>query len=1015
MISDTDPSASNNQARDLLSSFSPFDRLPAEARAAVEPLLQVLRYRAGQTILRPDVLPEGLYLLRSGQVRSLAANPLSAELRTIEKLLPGALSGWCGILRDKPCEHLRASTEVEMLRLPATVFRELLDEYESIRLWFQSELPAAELHQLLVALHPLEPEWLPLLESWSEIHDQACVFSLSTHDDKTRLSDNSIWYVSSGAPLAKPWSECSEDLKGTTPGRCWIRLVGLPRDPGRLLTTKTTKLDDAPSQVADTRDSQLVVKSPATGGSRSDLDVVPVSSAYGEYALSPPENSIRAPGVGELRLPRASGPRDIPIALVVCLTGYFGLPLNRDSLRDQVDTILEHQSQLNLINIGQILDNLGLQVVLSEIPYDRLARCATPAVLYRDGHFAVLDGVDEDGLLRLLEPELGPLQLAPEQLANTNGGLVQLLLLQRKPDAKEVRFSWSWYLPFLREHRRPLTEVVILSSVVNILGLAAPLGSYMLMDQVARQKSVGALITISALLLIAALLQAILQTLRSYILAETANRLDLSVKSTILNRLVRLPQSFFDGRPVGRIMFYFGQLDRLREFLLGQNITTAIDFCFSIVYVIVMLMISVPLTLATLSTLPLVLGLAAASRPLVRRQVKRTLAESSRTFSFLNESISGIQTLKSQNAELKTRWEFQARYARFAGEDFKLRISKEALGNLANFIDKLNSLVMIGVGVYLIMTGKLSFGGFIAFRMLSGNVTRPLIQLVQAGQQLQQASASIQMVADVVDRPVEQSDVDALNITMPEIRGAVRFDSIQFSYEDDQLPVLDGIDLEIQPGSFVGIIGGSGCGKTTLLKLLPRFYLPNRGKVLIDGFDISKVELYSLRRQIGVVPQDTVLFDGSIRENLLLVKPDATADEMMSAARVACAHDFIMAMPKGYNSDVGERGASLSGGQRQRLALARAVLQNPRMLILDEATSALDARTERQVCMNLLEAFRGRTVFLITHRLASVQSADAIVFMDKGAVMEVGTHAELIKRQGWYYALYHNQGLEGVA
>jgi ATP-binding cassette subfamily B protein len=210
----------------------------------------------------------------------------------------------------------------------------------------------------------------------------------------------------------------------------------------------------------------------------------------------------------------------------------------------------------------------------------------------------------------------------------------------------------------------------------------------------------------------------------------------------------------------------------------------------------------------------------------------------------------------------------------------------------------------------------------------------------------------------------------------------------------------------------VGLVGGSGSGKSTLLKLLPRFYRPNAGRVLVDGLDINKVELYSLRRQIGVVPQDTVLFDGTVRDNLLLVKPDATAPELMAAARLACAHDFIMTMPKGYNSDVGERGAGLSGGQRQRLALARAILQNPRLLILDEATSALDARTERQVCLNLLEAFRGRTVFFITHRLTTVQPADLIVLMDRGAVMEAGTHPELMARRGWYYALYRSQQQE---
>jgi ATP-binding cassette subfamily B protein len=270
------------------------------------------------------------------------------------------------------------------------------------------------------------------------------------------------------------------------------------------------------------------------------------------------------------------------------------------------------------------------------------------------------------------------------------------------------------------------------------------------------------------------------------------------------------------------------------------------------------------------------------------------------------------------------------------------------------------------------------------------------------------------MVADVVDRTPEQSVDEALNIPMPPLQGRVQFVDVSFRFSGDGPMVLQNVNLEVPVGSFVGLVGGSGSGKSTLLKLLPRFYRPLEGKVLIDGLDINKLELYSLRRQIGVVPQDSLLFDGTVRDNLLMVKPDATSDEMIRAARIACAHDFIMEMPKGYNSSVGERGAGLSGGQRQRLALARAVLQNPRMLILDEATSALDARTERQVCINLFEAFRGRTVFFITHRLSTVKPADFIVLMDRGAVMEVGSHKQLVGQQGWYYALYQSQNQEGV-
>ncbi|MCP9798821.1 peptidase domain-containing ABC transporter, partial [Cyanobium sp. Lug-B] len=738
--------------------------------------------------------------------------------------------------------------------------------------------------------------------------------------------------------------------------------------------------------------------------------------AGGTYApaLEPPPRRA-GDRAGQLALTRASGPRAVPIALCQALADYFGLPLNRDALADQVDAILQRQDRLNLVNIGQIMDTLGLRVVLSRVPASRLARVPAPALLFQNGHFGLLDGVEPDGRARLLEAELGALLVPVEELITHDGGQVELLLFDRKPDAKQQRFSWSWYLPFLRPHRRELIEVVVASVVINALRLVFPLGLMVLIQSVVASRNIGALVSIASVMLLATLVESIFKTLRSFLFTDLANRVDQEAKATILDQLVRLPQGFFDARPVGQITFYFSQLDRLRDFLLGQTLPTLIDFAFSLIYLAILFAISPLLTLVTLATLPLIAAVGLVSNPLVRSQINRTMARAVRASSFLNEAITGIQTIKSQNAELKTRWEFQNRYAAYIGEDFKLKVTRESIANLSSFLSNMGQLVVIAVAIWLIIQGDLNLGALFAFNILSGYIRQPLVQLVATWQDFQFNSQALRMVADVVDRDTEQTAEQAGNIPLPPLQGRVQFVDVGFRFSDQGPLVLDGVDLEVPAGSFVGLVGGSGSGKSTLLKLLSRFYAPLRGSVLIDGLDIGKVELYSLRRQIGVVPQDSLLFDGTIRENLLMVKPDATAAEMIRAARIACAHDFIMQMPQGYNSSVGERGAGLSGGQRQRLALARAVLQNPRMLILDEATSALDASTERQVCINLFEAFRGRTVFFITHRLSTVQPADLIVLMDRGAVMEQGSHRQLMQLRGWYYALYRSQNQEGLS
>lgn len=974
----------------LLRSFDPFDRLPEAIGRLIDPLLEPCRFRLGQAVLLPDVLPSGVLLIRSGQMRSLAAAPRGNGLRTIERLGAGAVAGWVGLLRQQPCEQLRATTEVEALLLPATPFVELLEGHPALAAAFQQRLAASELHTLLIALAPHHPWALEQLESWPEPLASSCVRSLMPGPETSlALPSGYGWFASSGLPISTPWIDTADQPDPLPPHAAWLRLVGLTVPPQPIAPTAS----DRPIPVATT-------------------EVL----ADDEYSPSPESPPTRHPGKqSELRLDQASGPRAIPLALCKALVDYFGLPFNRDNITYQIDAVLQRQSQLNLVNLGQILDSLGMKVVLSRVPVDRLPRVPTPALLLQNGRFGLLDGIDPNGQVRLLEAELGPLQVPLHELITHEGDLTELLLLERKTDAKERRFSWAWYFPYLREHRRELVEVAVTSLVANVMKLVPALGLMVLINQVVSSRSLGALVSIGAVMVLASLVEGVLKTLRSFIFTEAANRIDQATKSTILDQLVRLPQGFFDSRPVGQVMFYLNQLDRLREFLLGQTLTTVIDFAFSLIFLVVLLAISPLLTLVSLSTVPLLLVLALVSNPIVRDQIRRSIAESVRTYSYLNESITGIQTIKSQNAELKTRWEFQNRYAAFIGEDFKLKITQESIGNLSEFLGNLNQVLVTGVGVWLLIENQINMGEFFAFRILAGYLTSPLVKLVTTWQSFEFTSQQLKMVADVVDRPTEQTLEEAQNIPMPPLRGHVQFRNVNFRFREDGPLILHGVNLEIPAGAFIGLVGGSGSGKSTLLKLLPRFYRPLEGSVLIDGLDIAKVELYSLRRQIGVVPQDSVLFDGSVRENLLMVKPDATSEDMIRAARIACAHEFIMELPNGYNSSVGERGAGLSGGQRQRLALARAVLQNPRMLILDEATSALDASTERQVCINLFEAFRGRTVFFITHRLSTVRPADAIVVMDKGGVMEIGSHDQLMEMQGWYYALCRSQNKEGLS
>jgi ATP-binding cassette, subfamily B, bacterial HlyB/CyaB len=509
-------------------------------------------------------------------------------------------------------------------------------------------------------------------------------------------------------------------------------------------------------------------------------------------------------------------------------------------------------------------------------------------------------------------------------------------------------------------------------------------------------------------LLAVAVVEAVLTAIRTQLFVDTTNRIDLSLGAEVINHLLRLPLSYFERRPVGELATRVNELENIRSFLTGTALTVVMDAVFSIIYILVMLIYSPVLTAVALATIPLFALLNLMVSPIIRRQLQDKAERNSETHSYLVEIMGGMQTIKAQNLEMRSRWKWQDKYARYISAGFKTISTQTTASSVSSFLNKFSNLLVLWVGAFLVLNQQLTLGQLIAFRILGGYVTSPLLRLVQLWQNFQETALSLQRLSDILDTP-QETESDAQNILMPAIVGNVHYDNLSFSFKQGGSLQLCNINLDIPSGSFVGIVGQSGSGKSTLLKLLPRLYEPQAGKISIDGYDISKVELYSLRRQIGVVLQDTLLFEGTIRDNIALAYPDASDDEIIAAAKVAFAHDFIMNLPNGYNTQVGERGSSLSGGQKQRVAIARTVLQNPQILILDEATSALDYNAESQVCRNLAEAFRGKTVFFITHRLTTIRNADMILMMDAGAIVEQGNHEDLMSRQGYYYCLYKQQ------
>jgi HlyB family type I secretion system ABC transporter len=506
-----------------------------------------------------------------------------------------------------------------------------------------------------------------------------------------------------------------------------------------------------------------------------------------------------------------------------------------------------------------------------------------------------------------------------------------------------------------------------------------------------------------------AIVEAILTTLRTNLFVDTTNRIDLVLGAQIIDRLFRLPLKYFEKRPVGELATRINELEHIRQFLTGTALTVVLDAIFSVVYIAVMIAYSWLLTIVALATLPAFILLTWIVSPIVRGQLRTKAERNAEAQSYLVEVIGGIQTIKAQNIELQSRWQWQTKYARYVSAGFKTALTSTTASSISGFLNKLSGLLLLWVGTFLVLDKHLTLGELIAFRIIAGYTTQPLLRLVQLWQNFQETALSLERLSGILDTPQEVDADNINNITMPLIQGHVKIENLTFSFPGTNVNQLNNVSAEFQAGQFVGIVGLSGSGKSTLMKLIPRLYQINSGRIVIDKYDITKTELYSYRQQIGMVLQDTLLFSGTIQENIALTNPDATSDDVIAAAKVAAAHDFIMELPNGYNTKVGERGAALSGGQRQRIAIARTVLQQPRLLILDEATSALDYDSERQVCLNLAQTFKHQTVFFITHRLSTIRTADVILMMDKGSIVETGTHRELMALKGRYYCLYRQQ------
>ena len=929
------------------------------------------------------MIPSEILLLQSGTARLLVRD--QGRLRTAEKLGPGSFVGLASLLRAAPCEEVSAGSEVEALVLADSLILELLASEPSFAQWCGSNLFTAELAALLALLLEQHPQAGTSLQ---ELLDQARPQARLVPPEPSALAALPIEF----SLLAASHNLIDHPLGAALNPRQGVPAATPPLPP-RLIALPAELL----APVAPVLEAELMPEGSGSSGQPGGSNP-PLASA-----LDLGQRDRTA-----LQLLRGNGPLEETLACFQMLAAELKLPFRRDAIEKILRDVLRRGQTPDLQLCGNLAAMMGLHVSGVRVPANQGTRLQTPALIPWQGGFAVVRGANARGLL-LASPRQGWVEIPPDQLPEAFPDGIDVLMLERSSATPEQRFGFAWFWPALQRYRGILTQVLIASFVVQLFSLANPLLIQVIIDKVINQRSLDTLQVLGFALVVVTLMEGLIGALRTFLFSETTNRIDLRLGAEVIDHLLRLPLNYFDRRPVGELGTRIAELEKIRNFLTGQALTTLLDTAFSVIYIAVMLIYSWLLTLIALCVLPIQIGLTVLGAPLFRRQYRDAAQENARTQSHLVEVLTGIQTVKAQNVEMISRWKWQDLYGKYISRTFEKTITGTALSETSQVLQKLSQLLVLWVGASLVLSGDMTLGQLIAFRIISGYVTQPLLRLSSIWQSIQELKVSFERLADVVDTPEESDEADKQKIPLPPIAGEVRFDDLCFSFTPGGTQVLRHIDFTIAAGTFVGVVGQSGSGKSTLTKMLARLYSPGSGRILIDNYDIDKVELYSLRRQIGIVPQEPLLFSGTVAENIALTDPDASSDAIVQAARLACAHDFIMELPAGYSSNVGERGAGLSGGQRQRLALARTLLSQPRLLVLDEATSALDYDTERRVCDNLLDNLKHCTVFFITHRLSTIRRAELIVMMHEGAIVETGTHDELMELRGRYYALYRQQ------
>ncbi len=693
---------------------------------------------------------------------------------------------------------------------------------------------------------------------------------------------------------------------------------------------------------------------------------------------------------------------DTGLACLIAIAKFYNIPADYRQLERAY--VLDEGS-VDFTTIVRAARDLKLKArSYSGLTEADLERLVYPALIQMKSGRKIVITTIRDGDIYIMDPVFSQRPVKAERyklLLDWTGDAI-LFTRRYELEKKHSKFGFKWFLPVVTKYAPFLRSVLWMSLILQLIGLASPFFVQNIIDKVLVHRSSEALDILVLGMIICTLFQNWIMALRAYLFTNICSKMDVALSSRLFKNITALPMSYFQKWQVGDVVSRLGELQTLRSFITGSSLTIVLDMVFAVVYFGVMFLYSRVLSVVVLVMIPLFVILNLVVAPIFKRMINERFLIASENRSFLIETITGIHTVKSSSVENNFIRRYEEMLARLVKSSFNVINLANIANSIGTFLFSMFNLAILWIGSYYVMEGEISVGELIAFQMIAGQLIAPVMRLINQWQYFQQIRVSMDRLGDIMNEETEPA-FNPSRTTLPSLRGDIALEKLAFSYTPEGGKVLDNINVRIPAG------GRSGSGKSTLTKLIQRLFLPDNGRILIDGVDIAQVEPAWLRRQIGVVLQDSKLFSGTVEENIKIACPNASHADVVKAAKLAGADEFISNFQNGYETFVGERGSLLSGGQRQRIAIARALISDPRILIFDEATSALDYESENIIMQNIEPIAEGRTMVMIAHRLSTVRNCDAIIVIEKGKIVEAGTHDELLKRNGMYAKLYNSQ------